>query len=180
MYTGSRLKLLRRLLHYTAFIFSTISPSSSPSHRYRLLHCSAIVFSTAAGQPGLFSTTAVVFSTTTVFSTADVVSTAAAIFSRADVVSTIFVDALPWPLDQRQEHKKRLFVLAIVELKKKVLRYPLATQSQLNLVFLAQALRFTEAIRARIEKAMDDCLTFDQQLSELPLARTRYEFEFYF
>nr|GMD07967.1 hypothetical protein Iba_chr06cCG12230 [Ipomoea batatas] len=42
------------------------------------------------------------------------------------------------------------------------------------------ALRFTEATRARIEKAMDDCLTFDQQLSELPLARTRYEFEFYF
>nr|GMC57480.1 large subunit ribosomal protein L18e [Ipomoea batatas] len=37
-----------------------------------------------------------------------------------------------------------------------------------------QALRFTEATRARIEKAMDDCLTFDQQLSELPLARTRY------
>nr|GMC68773.1 uncharacterized protein LOC109150195 [Ipomoea batatas] len=154
MYTGSRLKLLRRLLHYTAFIFSTISPSSSPSHRYRLLHCSAIVFSTAAG---LFSTTAVVFSTTTVFSTADVVSTAAAIFSRADVVSTIFVDALPWPsplqpLPLSPSHYNR----------------------RQTVVFLAQALRFTEATRARIEKAMDDCLTFDQQLSELPLARTRY------
>nr|GMC82510.1 hypothetical protein Iba_chr04bCG14050 [Ipomoea batatas] len=152
MYSSSRLKLLRRLLHYTAFIFSTISPSSSPSHCHRLLHCSAIVFSTAAGlfstAAGLFSTTAVVFSTTTVFSTADVISTAAAIFSRADVISTIFVDALPWPsplqpLPLSPSHYNR----------------------RQTVVFLAQALRFTEATRDRIEKAMDDCLTFDQQLS---------------
>nr|GMD76773.1 hypothetical protein Iba_chr13bCG13420 [Ipomoea batatas] len=41
-------------------------------------------------------------------------------------------------------------------------KYP---DEMISIFLHEKALRFTEATRDRIEKAMDDCLTFDQQLS---------------